>query len=217
MFLLDVDNTLLDNDVIEQDLRRHLDAAFGAACEAEYWRIFEQLRTELGYADYLGALQRYRLEHVQDPQILTISLFLLDYPFADRLYAGAIDVIDRLRQHGTVVIVSDGDVVFQPRKIERSGLWSAVTGNVLIYIHKEQRLDDIAQRYPARHYVMVDDKLRIHSAIKQRWGERVTTVFVRQGHYALNPAIMAQYPAADRTVERIADLSWDATSIPGRR
>ncbi len=217
VFLLDVDNTLLDNDVIEQDLRRHLDAAFGATCEAQYWRIFEQLRSELGYADYLGALQRYRLEHTHDPRILTISLFLLDYPFAERLYAGAIEVIDRLRHHGTVVIVSDGDVVFQPRKIERSGLWNAVTGNVLIYIHKEQMLDDIAQRYPARHYVMVDDKLRIHSAIKQSWGERVTTVFVRQGHYALDRSVVARYPAADRTVERIADLDWDATSIRDRR
>ncbi len=206
VFLLDVDDTLLDNDRVEQDLRRHLEAAFGAERQARYWEIFERLRSELGYADYLGALQRYRLENLRDPHLLSISLFLVNYPFADRLYPGALEVIRRLRARGPVVILSDGDVVFQPRKVERSGLWSAVDGQVLIYIHKEEMLADVEERYPARHYVMVDDKLRILAEMKKIWGERLTTVFPRQGHYALDPKIVARYPAADVTVERIGDL-----------
>ncbi len=206
VFLLDVDDTLLDNDRVEQDLRRHLEAAFGAERQARYWEIFERLRSELGYADYLGALQRYRLENLRDPHLLSISLFLVNYPFADRLYPGALEVIRRLRAQGPVVILSDGDVVFQPRKVERSGLWSAVDGQVLIYIHKEEMLADVEERYPARHYVMVDDKLRILAEMKKIWGERLTTVFPRQGHYALDPKIVARYPAADVTVERIGDL-----------
>src|SRR5207253_6046798 len=181
VFLLDVDNTLLDNDEVARDLRRHLEAAFGAARQERYWEIFEELRAELGYADYLGALQRYRVEHLRDPHLLEISLFLVNYPFADRLYAGVHEVIARLQGWGPTVILSDGDVVFQPRKVERSGLWEAVGGKVLIYIHKEQMLDDVEARYPARHYVMVDDKLRILSLMKQQWGRRLTTVFPRQG------------------------------------
>ena len=207
VFLLDVDNTLLDNDAVERDLREHLEEAFGLESQRRYWEIFEQLRGELGYADYLGALQRYRVEHPRDPELLNISLFLVDYPFVERLYPGAIDVIERLRQSGATVILSDGDVVFQPRKVARSGLWKAVDGHVLIYIHKEQMLDDVEYRYPARHYVMVDDKLRILAAMKKVWGERVTTVFPRQGHYANDPAITAAYPAADISIEGIADLA----------
>jgi len=206
VFLLDVDNTLLDNDRVERDLRRHLEEAFGTERQARYWEIFERLRTELGYADYLGALQRYRVENLRDPHLLGISLFLVNYPFAERLYPGALDVIRRLRAWGPTVILSDGDVVFQPRKVERSGLWDAVEGNVLIYIHKEQMLADVEQRYPARHYAMVDDKLRILANMKNAWGGRLTTVFPRQGHYALDPSIIAQYPAADVTVECIGDL-----------
>jgi FMN phosphatase YigB (HAD superfamily) len=164
------------------------------------------LRTELGYADYLGALQQYRIEYPRDPHLLEISLFLIDYPFADRLYPGALDVIARLRSWGPTVIVSDGYVVFQPRKVERSGLWQAVAGQVLIYIHKEEMLDDVEQRYPARHYVMVDDKVRILAAMKNIWGDRLTTVFPRQGHYALDPKNIATYPPADIRVERIGDL-----------
>ena len=184
VFLLDVDNTLLDNDAVIEDLKRHLIDAFGAECQQRYWELFEQLREELGYADYLGALQRYRIERPRDPHLLRISLFLLHYPFADRLYPRALDVVARLRRLGPVVILSDGDVVFQPRKVERSGLWAAVDGEVLIYIHKEQMLDDVERRYPARRYVMVDDKVRVLAAIKAVWRERLTTVFVRQGHYA---------------------------------
>jgi FMN phosphatase YigB (HAD superfamily) len=215
-FLLDVDDTLLDNDWIERDLRRHLDDSFGVERSALYWDLFEKLRTELGYADYLGALQQYRIEYPRDPHLLEISLFLVDYPFVDRLYPGALDVIARLRSWGPTVIVSDGDVVFQPRKVERSGLWQAVAGHVLIYIHKEQMLDDVEQRYPAQHYVMVDDKLRILAAMKNIWGDRLTTVFPRQGHYALDPKNTASYPAADMCVERIGDLiGWDLDALRG--
>ena len=207
VILLDVDNTLLDNDAVERDLRWHLRDAFGAACQKRYWEIFERLRTELGYADYLGALQRYRVEHPRDPRLLEISLFLVDYPFAGRHYPRAREVIERLRLWGLPVILSDGDVVFQPRKIARSGLWQAVDGHVLIYIHKERMLDDVEGRYPARRYVMVDDKLRILSVMKESWGARLTTVFPRQGHYANDPKVLAQFPPADVSIERIGDLA----------
>jgi len=206
-FLLDVDNTLLDNDRIQEDLRKHLADEFGPASRDRYWAIFEELRAELGYADYLGALQRYRLAGMNDPRLLLISSFLVDYPFADRLYPGALAAVERLRAWGPTIIVSDGDVVFQPRKVQRSGLWAAVEGRVLIYIHKEHMLDDVEQRYPARRYVMVDDKLRILAAMRVHWKERLTTVFPRQGHYALDPEIVAAYPAPDVTLERIGDLA----------
>jgi len=207
VFLLDVDNTLLDNDAVIEDLRRHLAGTFGAECGQRYWSIFEQLRGELGYADYLGALQRYRIERPRDPHLMGVSLYLLHYPFADRVYPGALDVIAGLRRRGAAVILSDGDVVFQPRKVERSGLWAAVDGEVLIYIHKEEMLDDVAQRYPAARYVMVDDKIRILTAMKAVWTDRLTTVFVKQGHYAHDAQLVASYPAADVTVDRIADLA----------
>jgi FMN phosphatase YigB (HAD superfamily) len=206
VFLFDVDNTLLDNDAVITDLRRHLVEAFGEECDRRYWEIFEQLRTELGYADYLGALQRYRVERPRETHVLQIALFLLHYPFADRIYPGALDTIRRLRAQGRVVILSDGDVVFQPRKIERSGLWAAAEGEVLVYIHKEQMLDDVERRYPARRYVMVDDKLRILAAMKAIWRDRLTTVFVRQGHYANDASLVAQYPAADLTVDHVGEV-----------
>ena len=206
VFLLDCDNTLLDNDRVNDDLREHLASEFGAENCDRYWKIFEALREELGYADYLGALQRYRLGAMNDPRVLQMSAFLVDYPFADRLYPRALAVLEHLRRWGRTVIFSDGDVVFQPRKIQRSGLWQAVEGRVLIYIHKEQMLDDVVQRYPARHYVMVDDKLRILAAMKAIWHDRLTTVFPRQGHYAFDPKIVATQPPADLTVERIGDL-----------
>jgi FMN phosphatase YigB (HAD superfamily) len=207
VFLLDVDNTLLDNDAVIEDLRRHLAGTFGAEYGQRYWSIFEQLRGELGYADYLGALQRYRIERPRDPHLMGVSLYLLHYPFADRVYPGALDVIAGLRRRGAAVILSDGDVVFQPRKVERSGLWAAVDGAVLIYIHKEEMLDDVALRYPAARYVMVDDKVRILAAMKAVWTDRLTTVFVKQGHYAHDAQLVASYPAADVTVDRIADLA----------
>ena len=206
VFLLDVDNTLLDNDRIGADLKRHLTQAFGAERQDRYWAIFEKLRVELGYADYLGALQRYRAENPRDPHFLQLSFYLLDYPFANRLFPASLDVIERLRSWGPTVILSDGDVVFQPRKIERSGLFEAVQGHVLIYIHKERELDDVEKHYPARHYVLVDDKLRILTAVKKVWRTRLTTVFPRQGHYAHDPKALATYPPADITIECIGDL-----------
>jgi len=210
VFLLDVDNTLLDNDRVIADLRGHLELEFGTASAARYWAIFEGLRSELGYADYLGALQRYRLDaelgEGADLRLLQMSAFLIDYPFADRLYPRALEVIERLSGFGPTVILSDGDVVFQPHKVRRSGLWDAVSGRVLIYIHKEQMLDGMQRHFPARHYVMVDDKLRILAAMKAVMQGRLTTVFPRQGHYALYPAAMATYPAADFSIERIGDL-----------
>jgi FMN phosphatase YigB (HAD superfamily) len=206
VFLLDVDNTLLDNDHVADDLKKHLTAAFGPERQKRYWVHFEELRKELGYADYLGALQRYRIEHPRDAGLLKVSSYLIDYPFANRLYPNALDVIERLGAIGPTVILSDGDVVFQPRKVERSGLFDAVEGRVLIYIHKEEELEDVEKRFPAHHYVLVDDKLRILTAIKKVWGRRLTTVFPRQGHYAADPKELAAYPAADITIDRIGDL-----------
>jgi FMN phosphatase YigB (HAD superfamily) len=216
VFLLDVDNTLLDNDRIVADLSEHLAHEFGDESRDRYWKIFEALRIELGYADYLGALQRYRVGAMNDPRLLMMSSFLVDYPFAKRLYPGALDVIAYLRRWGPTVILSDGDVVFQPRKVQRSGLWDAVEGRVLIYLHKEQMLDDVEQRYPARHYIMVDDKLRILAAMKKVWGDRLTTVFPRQGHYALDPRNIAAYSPADITIERIGGLiNYDFAALLG--
>jgi len=206
VFLFDVDNTLLDNDTVAADLQRHLAREIGTAGVQEYWQIFEQLRTELGYADYLGGLQRYRTKHPHAQQLLCLSDFLINYPFAERLFPDALKVIEYVEQWGPAVILSDGDVVFQPLKIRRSGLASIVSGDVLIYVHKEQELDDVERRYPAEHYVLVDDKLRILTAVKNFWGPRVTTVFVRQGHYAVDPKIIASYPPADISIERIGDL-----------
>ncbi|HTK75983.1 MAG TPA: HAD family hydrolase [Gemmataceae bacterium] len=206
VFLLDVDNTLLDNDRVAVDLRRHMTKYFGAERQERYWAIYEQLRAELGYADYLGALQRYRVENPRDPHLLTISWYLVDYPFANRLYPGSLDVIDKFNAWGPTVILSDGDVVFQPRKVQRSGLAEAVDNRILIYIHKEQELPDVEARFPADHYVLVDDKLRILTAIKEVWGSRLTTVFPRQGRYANDPKQTSKYPPADVTVERVGDL-----------
>lgn len=206
VFLLDVDNTLLDNDRVVADLMRYLEREVGPERQQRYWAIFEELRGELGYADYLGALQRYRVEHPRDPHLLTVSHFLVNYPFANRLFPNSLDVIEHLRAWGPTVILSDGDVVFQPRKVERSGLFEAVERNVLIYIHKEVELDDVERRYPAERYVLVDDKLRILAAVKKTWGRRVTTVFPRQGHYATDPKALEGYPPADVTIERIGEL-----------
>jgi FMN phosphatase YigB (HAD superfamily) len=206
VFLFDVDNTLLDNDRVAADLQLHLVSDVGAKGAEQYWRIFEQSRTELGYADYLGALQRYRSEHPRAQQLLCMSDFLINYPFAERLFPDAVRVINHVQQWGPAVILSDGDVVFQPIKISRSGLANAVSGRELIYVHKEQELDDVEKRYPAEHYILVDDKLRILSAVKKFWSSRVTTIFVRQGHYASDSKILASYPPADISIGRIGDL-----------
>lgn len=206
VFFFDVDNTLLDNDRVIADLRKYLKHEVGTQRAQCYWTLFEQLRSELGYADYLGALQRYRSANPHDPRLLTVSYFLINYPFANRLFPNSLDVIARVKRWGTTAILSDGDVVFQPHKVERSGLFEAVNGNVLIYVHKELELGDVAERFPADHYVMLDDKLRILTAIKKTWGRRVTTVFVRQGHYTLDAKMLATYPAADVSLSRIGDL-----------
>ncbi len=203
VFLVDVDNTLLDNDRIQDDFKHHLEREFGAASRDRYWALLEALFVELGYRDYLGALQRYRTEHPQDMHLISMSSYLVDYPFANRLYPGALDVLERFRAWGPTVILTDGDVVFQPRKVERSGISEAVDGHVLIYIHKEQALDDVEQRYPAQHYILVDDKPRILAAVKEAWGERVTTIFPRQGQFARDAKA---YRPADVTVECIGDL-----------
>jgi FMN phosphatase YigB (HAD superfamily) len=206
VFLVDVDNTLLDNDGLVEDLMQHIEREGGAMSRDRYAQILEQVRSRLGYVDYLGALQQYRIEHVDDLRLLEISSFLIDYPFPSRLFPRALEVLARLQSLGTTVILSDGDVVFQPRKVRCSGIWEAVDGRVLIYIHKEKMLDAVEQLYPARHYVMIDDKINLLHAIKSEWQDRVTTVMPRQGHYAHDPRLLAAHPPADVTVERIADL-----------
>jgi FMN phosphatase YigB (HAD superfamily) len=218
VFLLDVDNTLLDNDAIQHDLKDHLQEAYGRAARDRYWKILEDLFAELGYRDYLGALQRFRVEHPDEVELLAMSSFLIDYPFADRLYPAVFAVLKRLVEYGPTAILSDGDVVFQPHKVERAGLAEAVEGRVLIYIHKEDALDDVERRFPARHYVVVDDKLRILQSIKRSWKERVTTVFVRQGSYAHDSQTLAALPPADITIEHIGDLvSFDVRRLLAAR
>jgi FMN phosphatase YigB (HAD superfamily) len=205
-FLFDVDNTLLNNDQVQTDLSNHIGKEYGRQARDRYLAIFEELRAELGYADYLGALERYRLEDLHDPRLLRMSNWLVEYPFAKRLYPHALEVIRRARRWGQAVILSDGDAVFQPRKVERSGLWKAFGGHVLIYVHKEKALADVEKIYPAKHYVMVDDKLRILDAMKKRWKDRVTTVFPRQGHYANDKKILAAYQPANISLASIGDL-----------
>ncbi len=212
VFLFDIDNTLLDNDRVQADLTRHMAECYGAATCRRYWAIFDQRRAEVGYADYLGALESYRLEAMNDPRLLRMSGWLVDYPFADRLYPHALDAVRHIAQWGRVVVLSDGDAVFQPRKAQRSGIWDAFAGAVLIYIHKEQELDDVERLYPARRYVLIDDKLRILAAVKKIWGERVTTVFAAQGHYATDPEILAAYAHGDRQLAHIGDLRSFALS-----
>ena len=207
VFLFDVDNTLLDNDTVTSDLRDFLERAIGHDCQERYWSIFEALRAEVGYADYLGALQRYRASYPRDLHVLSVSHFLLNYPFHERLFPNALDVVQNVKQYAVPVILSDGDVVFQPHKIRQAGLYDAFDGAVLIYVHKELELEDVAKRFPAEHYVFVDDKLRLLTAIKGVWGKQVTTIFVKQGHYAHDESAIRAYPSADYTIERIADVS----------
>ena len=214
VFLFDVDNTLIDNDHVQADLREHLERAYGTAARDRYWEILEKLRSELGYVDYLGALERFRIERIHRPDVLLMSSWLVDYPFAARLYPGALEAVRHVQQWGVAVILSDGDAVFQPRKVERSGLWQAFDSRVLIYVHKEQEFDDVARFFPADHYVLIDDKLRILTAVKKIWGNRVTTVFVKQGHYAHDPEILSEFPPADIELARIQDLINHDLSTP---
>ncbi len=206
VFLFDIDNTLVNNDHVQADLKQHLATTYGPEARDRYWEILERKRTELGYVDYLGALERYREEAMHRPEVLRMANWLIDYPFANRVYPGAVDAVRHVRQWGVPVVLSDGDAVFQPRKVERSGIWNEFEGRVLIYIHKEQELDDVERLYPAGHYVLIDDKLRILTAVKKAWGDRVTTIFPKQGHYALDSATIAEYPPADVEIDAIGDL-----------
>lgn len=206
VFLFDVDNTLLDNDRMQADLSEHLTENYGADVQERFWAIFEELRTELGYADYLGALERYRLEAMHHPKVLRIANWLVDYPFDALVYPNAIAAVQAAQRVGVTAILSDGDAVFQPRKVQKSGLWPVFGDNVLIYVHKELELADVEAHFPARRYVLIDDKLRILDAVKRVWGDRVTTVFPLQGHYAMDPKILAEFPPADFTIEHIGDL-----------
>ena len=216
VFFIDCDNTLMDNDAVQQDLRDHLEREFGPQVRDRYWEIFEELREELGYVDYLGALQRLRVESIDDPRMLRLGGWMMNYRFAGRLYPRVLEVIKHFGQWGKVVVLSDGDAVFQPRKVEHSGLWDAVDGRVLIYVHKEEMLAEVERAYPARHYVMVDDKVRILAAMKAGWGDRLTTVFPRQGHYAFAPDV-AGFTTPDLTVERIGDLlQYQLPAFAGR-
>lgn len=205
-FLFDVDNTLLDNDRVTADLHTFLNREVGPKRARCYWALFDRLRTRLGYADYLGALQRYRIEYPHELGLLNISNFLVNYPFANRLFPSSLDVLDHVKRWGTIGLLTDGDVVFQPRKVHCSGLHAAVNGRTFIYVHKEKELADVTARCPAAHYVIVDDKLRILTAIKKVWKQRVTTVFVRQGHYARDSKLVASLPSADLSIERIGDM-----------
>lgn len=216
VFLFDVDNTLLDIDAVVEGYRAHLLREVGPEAAQHYWGLFEELRRELGYVDYLGALQRYRLDHLHDPRVLLVASYLLDYPFAERLYPSALEVLASFGRLGLTVVFSDGDVVFQPRKIERSGIRRAVENRVLVHIHKERELECVGRLYPAAHYVLIDDKLRILTAVKRSWGPRVTTVFPRQGHYAHDPEILARNPPADLAITAIGDLlDYDLPTLLG--
>lgn len=206
VILFDVDNTLLDNDRVQADLRAFMAAEYGQKASDRYRAILEELRVSLGYVDYLDALQRYRIEAMHDPRVLRIANWLSDYDFAARVYPGAVEAVRQAQAIGTAVILSDGDAAFQPRKVERSGLWTMFGGNVLIYVHKEEELADVERWYPASHFVLVDDKMRILAAVKRIWQERVTTVFVRQGHYAVEPELHERYGEADVTIAAIADF-----------
>ncbi len=217
VFLFDVDNTLLDNDRVQADLGVHLAKYYGEKTRKRFWEIFDDRRSEVGYADYLGALQRYRLEAMHDPTLLRMANWIVDYPFHERVYPAAIEAVKAAQLVGTAAILSDGDAVFQPRKVERSGLWQVFGDNVLIYVHKELELADVENHFPARHYVMIDDKLHILAAIKRIWGDRVTTVFPRQGHYATDPAILAEFPPADVSIDHIGDLlGYDLAALAKR-
>jgi len=206
VFLVDVDNTLVDNDGIQQDLKDHLERTYGVAARDRYWKILEDLMVELGYRDYIGALQKFRVEHPGEMELLAMSSYLMDYPFGERVYPKALEVLKRLRSFAPTVILTDGDVVFQPRKVEHAGLAKIADGNVLIYIHKEEALADVERRFPAEHYVLVDDKPRILAAVKKIWGERVTTVLPRQGQYALDAKVLSALPPPDVTIDHIGDL-----------
>ncbi len=223
VFLLDVDNTLIDNDRFGSDLTARLYQEFGQPECERYWSIYGALRDKHGFADYLGALQDFRTGCNNEAALLQMSKFLLDYPFNERVYPRARDAIRHMNGMGNTVILSDGDIVFQPRKIQRSGLWDAVEGRVLVYLHKERMLAVMQRHFPATHYVMLDDKPKLLAAMKRVLADRMTTVFVRQGHYAADSEPVAIDPAPDLVVEHIGDLCdvapafFDLTTSPGTK
>jgi FMN phosphatase YigB (HAD superfamily) len=206
VYLIDVDNTLLDNDRFGAALGDHLDLTFGAAERGRYWTVFSERRARLGFADYLGSLEVFRDGLEDHPRLLHLAEFLLEYPFAELLYPDALATLAHLSTSGTPVLLSDGDIVFQPRKIRRAGLWDAVAGRVLVYLHKETMMDRVQHLFPAQHYLVVDDKPNLLAAMKAALGARITTVFVRQGHYAHDVQAQTQMSSPDRTIERIGDL-----------
>ena len=210
VYLLDIDNTLLDGDRMVADLRLHLESEFSIASAQRFWSALETLRAEFGFVDFLGALQRYRSQiersGMDAQRLLSTSAFLIDYPYAERLYPRSLEAIRHLNRSGLTVILSDGDVALQPRKVQRSGLWDAVDGRVLIHVHKERMLDSVKRRYPARHYVMVDDELRILAAMKANWQQQLTTVFLRQGSHAADPTNVNTHTPADITIGSLDEL-----------
>lgn len=206
VFLLDVDNTLFDNDRFSHDLDARLLRDFGADGRKRYRQHYQALRDAVGYADYLGAVQRLRADFDDDPDLLQLAAFILDYPFAEGLYPGALDAVAHLHLHGMPAILSDGDIVLQPRKIQRSGLWQAVAGQVAITLHKQHETQDVQQRWPAGHYVMIEDKPLLLAQMKKLMGAQLTTVFIQQGHYAVEQGLSPGDPAADIVLARISDL-----------
>ncbi len=216
VFLIDVDNTLIDNDAVKKDLDEHITVELGPALAARFWEIYEQARKERETVDIPLALSRLRtqtsLADMDEQTYLHVHSIFDNYPFFERLYPGTLETLHYLRTLGLTVIVSDGDRFFQAEKIFASNLAEAVEGRVLIYIHKQQHLDEIVRQYPADHYVMIDDKPEILADTKELWGKRVTTAFVQQGKYAAE-----QKPpnfAPDISVLHIADLrNYSATQF----
>jgi FMN phosphatase YigB (HAD superfamily) len=207
-FLLDVDNTLLANDEVKEDLDHRLRKVLGNELTARFWETYEQVRHEQGVVDIPLSLTRLRAE-VSESQLdkqtyQQVHAIFDTYPFFQRLYPHVIETLHYLRTLGLTIIVSDGDQYFQEEKIVNSHLAEAVEGRVLIYIHKQQHLEEILQRYPADHFVMVDDKAGILADCKALLGNRLTTVFVKQGKYAQEP--LPTHFVPDITIEHIGDL-----------
>jgi FMN phosphatase YigB (HAD superfamily) len=188
VFLLDVDNTLINNDQVKEDFNAHLEVELGPKLTERFWDIYEQARKERGVVDIPLSLQRLReatpLSELDEQTFHHVQSIFDNYPFFNALYPHTLETLQHLRTMGLTVIVSDGDQLFQPEKIFRSDLAETVEGRVLIYTHKQQHLEEILQKYPADHYVMIDDKPDILVDSKAIMGKRLTTVFVKQGHYA---------------------------------
>ncbi|MFN2465530.1 MAG: HAD family hydrolase [Candidatus Dormibacteria bacterium] len=203
VFLIDIDNTLIDNDRVKADMEAQIRQLAGPSGSEDFWNLYEEVREELDYVDLPITLARFRAQRPDVRKFPQISAMLLGYPFEDALYPEALHVVEHLKRMGKVVVLSDGDPVFQPAKIARIGMADAVDSNVLIYAHKEQHLDEVTDLYPAEHYVVIDDKPGVLGRMKARLGPRVTTVQVRQGKYA-SVGAEEPGPAPDRTFAGIA-------------